>query len=257
MPGNGFMDRKGDRSVNYQGVGMVVTSYRNNADIDIMFDDGTILYNVNYSNFRRGKIKNPMTPSVYNKGFIGIGSYTSSDEAYSVWIDMLRRCYDANTLKKFPSYKDCSVSEELLNFQCFADFYHKNQWADGLKLTPDKDILCHMDNKIYSRNTILFVPMRINNLFTKAEKRRGKYPIGVHYSKRDNKFVASYSIYTNTKKTKHNIGLFETPQEAFCAYKNFKEKYIKQMADEYKDKYPNFPRKLYEAMYNYEVSIND
>ena len=36
-----------------------------------------------------------------------------------------------------------------------------------------------------------------------------------------------------------------------------KENYIKEVADEYKSKYPNFPIKLYEAMYKWEVSIND
>ena len=39
--------------------------------------------------------------------------------------------------------------------------------------------------------------------------------------------------------------------------KQFKESYIKQVADEYKQKYPNFPDKLYNAMYNYEVEITD
>ena len=40
-------------------------------------------------------------------------------------------------------------------------------------------------------------------------------------------------------------------------YKKFKESYIKQVADDYANKYPNFPDKLYNAMYNYEVEITD
>ena len=48
--------------------------------------------------------------------------------------------------------------------------------------------------------------------------------------------------------------MFNTPQEAFQAYKKFKENYIKQVADEYKE---YIPQKLYEAMYNYEVEIGD
>ena len=44
------------------------------------------------------------------------------------------------------------------------------------------------------------------------------------------------------------------PEEAFRAYKQFKEDYIKQVADEYKDK---IPQKLYDAMYNYKVDITD
>ena len=38
-------------------------------------------------------------------------------------------------------------------------------------------------------------------------------------------------------------------------YKNFKENYIKQVADEYYFK-GLIPKRLYEAMYKYEVEIN-
>ena len=40
-------------------------------------------------------------------------------------------------------------------------------------------------------------------------------------------------------------------------YKKAKEQYIKQVADEYKAEYPEFPQKLYDAMYAYEVEITD
>lgn len=50
------------------------------------------------------------------------------------------------------------------------------------------------------------------------------------------------------------LGYFNTPEEAFNAYKEFKEQYIKQVAEEYKDKIPN---KLYEAMLKWEINIED
>ena len=37
----------------------------------------------------------------------------------------------------------------------------------------DKDIFCK-GNKLYSRCTCIFVPQRINLLFTKSDKSRGK-----------------------------------------------------------------------------------
>ena len=46
----------------------------------------------------------------------------------------------------------------------------------------------------------------------------------------------------------------EKLEKAFNCYKEFKEKYIKQIADEYKDL---IPKELYEALYKYEVEIND
>ena len=64
-----------------------------------------------------------------------------------------------------------------------------------------------------------------------------------------------YTFDRKQNKSIHrNLGYFETPKEAFQAYKVAKENYIKQVADEYKDK---IPYRLYEAMYNYEVEITD
>ena len=117
----------------------------------------------------------------------------------------------------------------------------------------DKDIL-HKGNKIYSSNTCIFVPNRINVLFTNCKKTRGNYPIGV--TKNDNnRFRARCNILDDNNKIKSvHLGYFGTPEEAFNAYKIFKENYIKEVADEYKDKIPN---KLYEAMYNWRVDITD
>ena len=46
----------------------------------------------------------------------------------------------------------------------------------------------------------------------------------------------------------------ENTKNKTIAYKTFKEQYIKQVANEYKDK---IPKKLYDAMYRYEVEITD
>ena len=56
-------------------------------------------------------------------------------------------------------------------------------------------------NKIYSPDTCIFVPNRINCAFTKSNASRGKYPIGVSFDKKSNKFRAYIDItklkYTN------------------------------------------------------------
>lgn len=46
----------------------------------------------------------------------------------------------------------------------------------------------------------------------------------------------------------------KTPEEAFQVYKVAKETYIKEVADEWKDK---INPKVYQAMYNYQVEITD
>lgn len=79
--------------------------------------------------------------------------------------------------------------------------------------------------------------------------------MGVYWRKDRNKFATQCSILDDNGKQKiKNLGLYNTPEEAFYVYKQFKESYIKQIADEYRDL---IPQKLYEAMHKYEVEIND
>ena len=66
--------------------------------------------------------------------------------------------------------------------------------------------------------------------------------------------MARLRVFKDGKKTRKYLGLFDTPNEAFEVYKKAKEEYIKEVADNYKDK---IPTKLYESMYAYEVSIDD
>ena len=68
--------------------------------------------------------------------------------------------------------------------------------------------------------------------------------------------VGKYKTSENGKSKLKYLGLFplNRPFQAFTCYKQFKENHIKQIADEYKDL---VPEKLYEAMYKYEVEIND
>ena len=113
----------------------------------------------------------------------------------------------------------------------------------------DKDILIK-GNKVYGPDTCIFVPQDINKLFTKRNNNRGNYPIGVSYNKQQKK----YKSYCNTNSKQNFLGYYDTPEEAFTIYKQFKENYIKQVADEYKN---HIPEKLYNAMYEYEVEIDD
>jgi oligoribonuclease (3'-5' exoribonuclease) len=50
------------------------------------------------------------------------------------------------------------------------------------------------------------------------------------------------------------IKYFDTVEEAFHYYKEVKEKYIKEVADKWKNKITDT---VYQAMYNYQVEITD
>ena len=230
--------------------------------IDILGDDRYIVEfeDSKYRTIKRskevknGKIKDYYKPSVLNIGILGGELKKEDKEIHEIWRHMLLRCYDPYELNKHPTYIDCTVCKEWHNFQNFAKWYKENYYEVKDEIMHlDKDILLK-GNKIYNPDTCIFVPLRINELFTKSNKARGKYPIGVSWKKKNKKFQVQCSIFKDNKKTMKYLGLYNTVEEAFIVYKAFKENYIKQVADEYK-KY--IPTKLYEAMYKYEVELDD
>ena len=107
------------------------------------------------------------------------------------------------------------------------------------KMHLDKDILAN-ENKIYSPDTCIYVPERINYLFIKV-KNKNNLPTGVSLYGENGKYKSTYR--------KKILGIFDSVEEASRACKQAKEQYIKQVADEYKDK---IPKKLYDAMYNWK-----
>lgn len=193
--------------------------------------------------------ENPYFPYFLGIGYIGEGNYSSKGsnrKIYSTWLNMLLRCYDNNFYVKRPTYTNCTVDKRWHNFQVFAEWY-ENNFVEGFHL--DKDILLK-DNKIYSPETCCFVPREINLLFTKSGNVRGKYPIGVHMNKRSNKLESGIKKYGK----RVYLGLFNTPELAFQAYKIAKESYIKELAEKWK---PFITKPCYQALINYKVEITD
>ena len=239
---------------------MTIIEYINCDNIIVKFENKEIK-KTKYCHFKSGQIKSKYDKIVYVIGYEGEGKYKISinnkhTEEYRTWIHMLERCYSNKYHVKFPTYKDCIVYEEWHNFQNFAKWYNENYYnVNNETMCLDKDIL-YKGNKIYSPNTCMFVPEYINTLFTQRTNDRGNELIGVKYWESKNSFGyrARCSIKKNGKVKNINLGNYNTELEAFYAYKQFKEKYIKQVADEYKDK---IPKKLYNAMYSWKVEIND
>lgn len=235
---------------------MEIIKYVNTQSVDVRFDDGVIIKDRSYYEFRDGNIKNLMNPNTFGVGFIGYGRHVATinrihTKVYDAWHGMMQRCYDPKILNCNPTYIECTVCKEWHNFQNFAEWYEDNyiEYGDE-KMCLDKDILIK-GNKIYSPDTCIFVDQRINKLFVKSN--RGELPIGVHYFKRDNK----YTSHMNRNGKLIHLGLFNTVEEAFLTYKRCKEKYIKEIADDYMNRYQNFSLKLYNALYAWEIDLTD
>ena len=258
-------NRIGERFRNRDDLGgyeFVIIEYNKYSDVLIEFqDEYKAIVPTQYSKCLDGGIKNPYHPSVYGVGYLGVGKYKSRDEQgnktdyYEDWHSILQRGFDEKYKNKRPTYKDVTINPELYNFQNFAEWWHNNYYEiEGEMMDIDKDIIVK-GNKEYRFDRMIFVPHRINSLFVKNDAKRGNYPLGVSYSKQTNTYRAKCSILNKEgKRIIKHIGCYNSPEEAFLAYKEFKEQYIKQVADEYKDK---IPKELYDAMYRWEVEIDD
>jgi len=166
---------------------------------------------------------------------------------YTLWHDMLKRCYSKSFLEKRPTYIGCSVSD---NFKYYHLFHAWCQTQIGFNVDSyqlDKDLLIK-GNKLYSEDTCVFIPKELNALLTKRTLDRGLLPIGV--TKKGKGFVARCKMYGKYK----SLGTFDTPELAFEVYKNFKEAHIKTQAELYKNEIDEI---AYQAFINYKVEIED
>lgn len=239
---------------------MKIIDYRNNKDIDVYFTEYKWIFkNTSYQKFKNGGIKCPYETRYEDRGYIGEGEYkpcikNDHTREYDDWKHMLKRVYNEEFHNKYPTYKDCRLYEDWHNFQIFAKWSNENYYeVPNQRMCLDKDILIK-GNKLYSPDTCIYVPERINCLLLKCDSHRGKYPIGVTYHKKTSSFNTNLSIITDGKRKRINLGYYQTPVEAYEVYKRAKENYIKQVADEYRSYIPN---ELYQALYKYEVNIND
>lgn len=150
---------------------------------------------------------------------------------YLRWHDMLTRCYSSPRLR---TYSDCSVCEEWLTFSNFKDWMEKQNWVmreTGETLCLDKDIL-FIGNKVYSPKTCVFIPQSLNKLLLSRSNERGLYPIGVHWSKNANKFVAQCGAHSS--KNSAYLGVYRTAGEAHRAWQKAKIEHMELYIEFYK-----------------------
>ena len=236
---------------------LIVTKYVNSKDVCVKFVVTGYETTTKASNVIAGSVKDRLLPTVHGIGITGDsqvivdGKHTKE---YRLWNNMLKRCYSVGCQKVRPTYIDCSISENFRYLQYFKEWCNNQIGFNsvdekGKPFALDKDILVK-GNRVYNEDVCVFVPQEINGLFTKRDKSRGEYSLGVSYHKR----VKKYSSTVRKGGGNKHLGYFLSPEEAFLTYKAAKEDYIKEVANKWKDK---IDPKVYEALMNYEVHIDD
>ena len=232
---------------------LIVTKYVNSKAVCVKFVATGYETTTKASNVIAGSVKDRLLPTVHGIGITGDsqvrvdGKHTKE---YRLWNNMLKRCYSVGCQKVRPTYIDCSVSENFRYLQYFKEWCNNQIGFNsvdekGKPFALDKDILVK-GNRVYNEDVCVFVPQEVNLLFTKRDKSRGEYPIGVSFHK-------SRGMLTATLNNKY-LGYFNTAEQAFQVYKTAKEAYIKEVANKWKGK---IDPKVYEALMNYEVHIDD
>lgn len=174
------------------------------------------------SQIKDGQIKNPFHPSVYGVGYFGVGIHKSkikgkTTKKYEVWRAIICRCCTESYKLKNPSYVNVSICEEWLNFQNFGDWYDNNfpSHIDNIKFQLDKDLLQQgVENKIYSPETCIFLPQKINGFLTQHRFASNNPNIGTQIKSK--KFEVKLKDFYYNKKI--YIGTFSTVEEASQAY---------------------------------------
>ena len=171
-----------------------------------------------------------------------------------LWHKMFERSYNKKSLENNPTYTGCSVSLNFSDYQYFKDWCVNQTGFNSVDLRGnvfhlDKDILVK-GNKVYSEATCCFVPKEINGFYTKANKIRGLFAIGVYFDKRSQKFIAGLSIEGKYKI----LGQYDNEWSAFIAYKQAKENRAKELAEKWRGQIDN---RVYEKLINYKVLLTD
>lgn len=170
----------------------------------------------------------------HSKKIHGVGINDCDEKSdsvfYKIWTSMLSRCYSSFALARDSSYIGCTVCDEWLLLSNFKKWC-ENNYVYNYDL--DKDLLSK-NSKKYSPDTCCFLPHEINVLLLKNKK---------EYKCRKRMQISCSGKY---------IGIYHTPEEAFKAYKEAKEKHIKEVAEKYY-KEGKINKRVYIAMLNYEI----
>ena len=106
-----------------------------------------------------GVMKDGSTPKTKENG--------KHTREYTLWTNMLRRCYSDKFHEKYPTYKDCTVCDRWLVFANFLEdlplIEGYELWKNGNGYCLDKDIKQQgIKNKVYSLDTCKFINNRNN-----------------------------------------------------------------------------------------------
>lgn len=220
--------------------------------VDVRFLNTGYVTSAILSNVLRGNVRDKLMPTVYGVGVLG-EKYPAKlnglmQKEYTVWTDMLKRCYDSKEHARYPRYIGCTTSDNFRYYEYFYEWCNNQIGFNNPGWHLDKDLL-FKGNKLYSEDTCVFLPAEINTALTSANTTRGELPIGVQLSPVGN-YISSY----NLGGIHYYGGTFYTVEDAFFHYKQAKEQYLQHLGYLWE---PYIDPRAFLALMHYSVNIDD
>lgn len=191
-------------------------------------------------------------PDVKDDNGLWLKSYKSAPYVVKVtrsiqaWNSVTYRTkVDGKLQQGFITYKGCE--NHFIGYQEFTDWCQEQygymfKESNGYFWQLDKDILVP-GNRIYSPETCMFVPCRVNNLLLTRQNFRGEYPLGVYkHGTPTQPFTGRFSSEAKVKSRQ-----FATVEQAHKFWQQGKIDSILKMADN--DKEITKHVKLRDALY--------
>ena len=188
-----------------------------------------------FTSVKKGEVKYPYHPSVCNTGYIGVGKYSTKThkKVYGRWHSMLYRCHNPNEIQRLSTYAEVTICVKWYNFQNFAKWYEENYPTDGEEYDLDKDLL-QGESKIYSPDTCIFIPHKLNTFMTNAQSNNASGYTGVYWNKQKKRWTTQMFI---NNKHKH-LGHFKNIEDASNTYKRARAERAEIFKELYSSKYP-------------------
>ena len=159
------------------------------------------------------------------------------------WIGIITRV-DGN-----PYYKHVEMCEEWRDVDVFGEWFKEQDrlgfFQKGWHI--DKDLLSPKGKKIYSPETCVFLPPKINLAITNQPEVKDD-PFYLDKSIYYNYYYQAYQVKRSAVGGK-DLGLFHTKEKASEAYRNYRINKVKDLANFYKE---HIPELAYQKLMEWE-----
>lgn len=253
----------GDIRKNNDGDEFKIVEYIDSRNVIIEWSCGQ--RDVAYSaNIRSGGVAYYNRITVQGVGYLGYGRFVHGNRKlkegqivipnhlHRHWRHLISRTHG----DKPDRYEDATMDSKWYNLQNFLEWAvnqigNSNEEENGRYWCIDKDILVD-GNKLYSEETCTFVPNEVNVFFSKKEIGNTGY-LGVNYIKpatRGSK--EGYVARCHSEGVRQYLGYYDTPLEAYLAYREAKIRVAKELASNWEGQVDN---RVIEALLKFEERL--